>query len=537
MDKWLNRATDNKSTSENYPVSSASKLESASQDVNNPMKKRKCLRKYDPEYINIGFTVIDFAAGLKVWHALNVKEKLIDQVKNSDFFSIQLDESTDVSNYAQLMVYVRYVFQTVIKEDFLFCEALSTRTTADEIFKKLNHFFVENGLNWKKCVGFCSDGARAMTGKHGGVATKIKLVTENCTFIHCSIHREALIVKRMPEQFKLILQEAIKVVNFIKSRALQSRLFTKLYSEMGSDHIQLLLHTELFLGETNFELKDKLTDNLWITTLAYLSDIFNRLNVLNLSLQGKSINRFSMNDKIKAFLKIIEMISNNVSNENLQSFPNLEQFVTEHELQVEADLRFILDLDDIPKTLTNNEKESLIELSCDESLKMEFTKLELGEFWIKIKNEYPLLSKKALFLLPFTTTYLCETGFSSMIEGDYKSQCFKKSQFLPNNIEIDPLTVRFEWEVLYDQCQNKSTISDLAIVSHKLKNALPLANLLYHLSCTAPVTITGKERSFSKLKIVKNFLRTTQEDGRLHNLMLLSSEKDLYTRFAIAVSP
>ena len=97
---------------------------------------------------------------------------------------------------------------------------------------------------------------------------------------------------------------------------------------MGSDHIQLLLHTEvrwlsrgrmlsrlfelhsevqLFLGETNFELKDKLTDNLWITTLAYLSDIFNRRNVLNLSLQGKTINRCSMNDKMKGkiiFIKI-----------------------------------------------------------------------------------------------------------------------------------------------------------------------------------------------------------------------------------------
>jgi len=48
---------------------------------------------------------------------------------------------------------------------------------------------------------------------------------------------------------------------------------------------------------------------------------------------------------------------------------------------------------------------------------MEFTKLELGEFWIKIKNEYQLLSEKALlFLLPFTTTYPCENGFSSMIE-------------------------------------------------------------------------------------------------------------------------
>lgn len=40
---------------------------------------------------------------------------------------------------------------------------------------------------------------------------------------------------------------------------------------------------------------------------------------------------------------------------------------------------FILDLDDIPRTLTNNEKESLIELSCDESFKMKFTKLALDK--------------------------------------------------------------------------------------------------------------------------------------------------------------
>lgn len=40
---------------------------------------------------------------------------------------------------------------------------------------------------------------------------------------------------------------------------------------------------------------------------------------------GKSINRFSMNDKIKAYIKIIEMISNTISNVNLQCFPDLEQ--------------------------------------------------------------------------------------------------------------------------------------------------------------------------------------------------------------------
>ena len=54
-------------------------------------------------------------------------------------------------------------------------------------------------------------------------------------------------------------------------------------------------------------------------------------------------------------------------------------------------------------TLTNNEKESLIELLCDKILKKEFNTLELNVFWIKIINEYP---KALLFVLSFKTTHL-----------------------------------------------------------------------------------------------------------------------------------
>ncbi|XP_031330321.1 zinc finger BED domain-containing protein 5-like [Photinus pyralis] len=589
MDKWLNIATSSKRSCARNPIPSTSTSESdcaVIQDDKVPTKIRKLVRKYDPEYINIGFTVTDvnneprpqcvicfeilsnqsmkpsllnrhlttkhnalvnkpkdffirklsemkgtknimssftgsteksveasFLVSLRIAKsgkahtigeelvlpaakdmvtcmlgeksakkldmislsndtvrrrietmALNVKNQLIDRVKRSEFFAIQLDESTDVTNYAQLMVYVRYIHANTIKEDYLFCEALPTRTTADEIFKKLSEFFAENGLDWMNCVGFCSDGARAMTGKFGGVATKVKSVADSCTFMHCNIHRQALAVKCMPEQFKHVLQETIKVVNFIKSRALNSRLFSKLCSEMGSDHIQLLLHTEvrwlsrgkmlsrlfelrsevqLFLMETDFELRDRLTDELWITTLAYLSDIFNRINDLNLSLQGKTTNRFSVNDKIKAFIKKFQMINNIISNNHLESFSTLENFVAENSLTVSDDfiedikkhcqmlietfeeyfkedysefLRirnpFTLDVNNVPENLTISEKECLIELSCDEGLRAEFTKLQLCEFWLKVKNEYPPLSRRALlFLIPFTTTYLVRADF------------------------------------------------------------------------------------------------------------------------------
>ena len=93
------------------------------------------------------------------------KSQLVRRVAESPFFTIQLDESTDVTNFPQLLVYVRYVYDFEMIEDFLFCKPLEGRTTSVEIFKVLNDFIEQNGISWEKCVGVCSDGARAMTGR------------------------------------------------------------------------------------------------------------------------------------------------------------------------------------------------------------------------------------------------------------------------------------------------------------------------------------------------------------------------------------
>ena len=103
----------------------------------------------------------------------------------------------------------------------------------------------ENEIDWKKCVGVCTDGARCMTGKHSGVYAQIKRVAPEAKFVHCSLHREALAAKGMPENCKIVLDQAVKVVNFIKFRALNSRLFSILCEEMGSEHQQLLFQTEV----------------------------------------------------------------------------------------------------------------------------------------------------------------------------------------------------------------------------------------------------------------------------------------------------
>jgi hypothetical protein len=81
--------------------------------------------------------------------------------------------------------------------------------------KNSNQFMKVHGTEWKNCVGVCSDGARAMKGKHNGVVAQIKEVAPDDKFVYCSIHREALAARKMPAVLKRVLTEAVKFVNFI----------------------------------------------------------------------------------------------------------------------------------------------------------------------------------------------------------------------------------------------------------------------------------------------------------------------------------
>jgi hypothetical protein len=103
----------------------------------------------------------------------------------------------------------------------------------------------EHEIDWKKCVGFYSDEARALTGRHSGVVAKVKDVAPDVTWNYCFIHREALAGKGLPSKFKTVLEDSVKIINFIKTRPLNSRLFSSLCDDMGSEHKQLVLHSEV----------------------------------------------------------------------------------------------------------------------------------------------------------------------------------------------------------------------------------------------------------------------------------------------------
>ena len=173
----------------------------------------------------------------------NILKQVMEELATSPFpFSLQLDESTDVSYCSQLVCYVN---GNEIKE-FLFCDPLLETAKASDVFQKVNNFFVKQNFDWKKKIGsICTDGAPAMLRNKCEFAALVKKEASNVTVTHCMLHRHALAAKSLLLTLKEILSYCVKMVNFIRSRSINDRLFKALCRELGSDHEVLLYHSEV----------------------------------------------------------------------------------------------------------------------------------------------------------------------------------------------------------------------------------------------------------------------------------------------------
>jgi len=65
------------------------------------------------------------------------------------------------------------------------------------------------------------------------------------------------------------------------------------------------------------------------------------------------------------------------------------------------------------------------------------------------------------------------------------------------------------------------------LLSNDLINIFPNLSISLRILLTMPVTVATEKRSFSKLKIIKNYLRSTMKQERLTNLSIISIEREI----------
>ena len=167
--------------------------------------------------------------------ANNVSQQVCFEVKQSTLqASIQLDESTDSALESHLIAFARYEKDTKMKEEFLFSNTLSATTSAADVEALVDSFFEANELSWQNFKHTCTDSALVIIGVKSGFVTLVKNKWPHVTSLRCSLRRYTLASKILPLYLMEVMEVAVKVINFIRSRAKKSTAFSTFCLRNGS---------------------------------------------------------------------------------------------------------------------------------------------------------------------------------------------------------------------------------------------------------------------------------------------------------------
>ena len=175
----------------------------------------------------------------------DIKDQLLNQIKESPFFAIQCDETTDIGSCSLLLLYARFLPMNTTKEEMLFYHQMKSCATSAEIFNVVVNFFQENQLSWESLAGACTDGAPATTGLKSGFIKRVKEKNSSVIGMYCILHCRVLASKTLLHEIKKVLDLSIEIVNYVKAESLNSRLFKLLFQDMESEHVALLFHTNV----------------------------------------------------------------------------------------------------------------------------------------------------------------------------------------------------------------------------------------------------------------------------------------------------
>lgn len=339
--------------------------------------------------------------------------------------ALQIDESTDITGKAQLLAYIRIISDGKLLSEYFFCDELRETTTGEDIFDLVDSKTQQFGMDWKHCISICMDGARSMQGSKKGFAALFSEKSQCKRRTWLNSQRSAD-VQMLTKGSKSCNGGFINVVNFIKSSSLRSRIFANLCESMEDEFSCLLYHTEvrwlskgkvlarmialrekiLMFFESQQKSFEFLNSKKWLTGVTFLNDVSEKLNSLNISMQGSEENILTLSGKLQGFKDKPHLWTVKIANRKLDCFPGLDLLAEKMEiysdvieflknltaafkqyfpnLHVSKDLWVVNPFVTSETNLNGTLEENLIDIRNDVSLNVIFRKKETSEFLISI---------------------------------------------------------------------------------------------------------------------------------------------------------
>ena len=494
--------------------------------------------------------------------AQRVQASIIEEINNAPFYSVIMDTTQDVSKIDQLSQIYRYV--TIVRNDmdiitdvkvneaFLGFE-VTAGSTAAELEGKILGSIENNGLDLSKCRGQGYDGAANMSGVYTGVQARISEKEPLAQYVHCAAHN-----------LNLALNDSVKNVpgvrNFFDT-------VESLYNFFGHSIKRWALLAELMTPESRNITIKRLCPTRWSSRHDSLfalrhryGDIVKALTKINLTSSDKkerdeaqslknAIGKFHFIFLVNMQTKILECI--NTASQLLQAKQTdilKASSLLENALCVLKDYRgkfeeaksTTLSLAtqwgsqtqfDVPRA--RKVKRHFDELAEDSRLSDAESNFRVTVFYAcldiiieQLSQRFTSLNKTAFMFEAIHPTTLLEAGDEDLY-GAARRLREQYSRDLAASFPGQLLSFRTCFRNMISKEKSISDLAKILIVNH------PAVTSTYSEVCTAlmlfmtiPVTVATAERSFSKLKLIKTYLRSTMGQERLTGLAMLSIESD-----------
>lgn len=496
--------------------------------------------------------------------ATNVKNSILNDTKRAKYFSVILDCTPDMSHQEQMSLVLRFVnmasLDVSVEEhfiEFLQVNDQTGRGLTDALLATLD----ELGLNINDCRGQGYDNGANMKGKHEGVQAHVLRLNSRAYFMPCGCHSLNLtlgdMAKSCPKAMSLfgivqrlytIFAGSTKRWEILKSKVPSLTLkplsetrwecrveSVKAIRYQTSEVIDALLDVsaqsnDAKIKSESMSLANEMQTFEFILSLVMWYDILFAVNTVSKTLQSSDMQLDVALSQLNGLLNYMKRYRENgfVSAKSSAAEIALEMDI---EPELKATRRIKRKRDENNNEYSPNAEQAFVTdyflVVVDQAITALTTRFSEMQWFGDI------------FGFLFDLKKLCD-----MNEGELHRQCAILGDTLntPVSQDINASDLFQELRVLRDIIP-KGTDTALKTLRflRGIEGTFPNSEIALRLLLTIPVTVASGERSFSKLKIIKNYLRTTMSQDRLCGLALLSIEnevackldyKDLMAEFA-----
>ena len=478
-----------------------------------------------------------------------VRAHIIDKIKAANYYSIIVDSTLDVSHVDQLTFVIRYVLPSGdIKESFVGFIPIEEHTSS-YLEQQVLQILAKLGVDIKNCRGQSFDNASNMSGKYSGLQARIKEHSPSAVYIPCASHSLNLIGNFAAESCSAAIQYFMFVQNLFaffsasthrwqvlckKLEKCEHAVSVKRVSDTRwsarADAVRAIKLGYTHIKEALAEICDSKEEKK--TTIVEATSLMKKMEKYETALMTVIWN--TILQRINATSKSLqsvecELLKGSILLRSLENF--IEHFREEFgKVEKEATELSGLSFDEEDGQARRPEKRKMF---FDESKEVghEFARREnfiVNSFYVICDSTKAELSRR-------TQTYEAviehfRVFFDQRLPTEAKKNAIKKlKDIYKNDIDISNFDDELDQFLLFLQ-ENKDTIktaSEIYRAAREMSSTFPNVEIILKIFLTIPISNASGERSFSVLKRVKNYLRSTMGEDRLNNMAILYIEQEI----------